>query len=215
MDRTVCIKGTGEVSAKPDFVHISLRISAEDRDYEKANALVVQKTENLRKAVVAVGLKAEDLVTSDFHVNARHKNVSDAHGTYRQEFVGYSCNHSLKLGFAFNGKTLGGVLNALNGCDVCPDINIHFTVKDAKALSEKALEEAYADAEKKAEILAKASGATLGEVIKMDCGVQPGTDAYSPTTFGVARDACLVADMDINPDEIRISEEVTVTWRII
>ena len=93
---------------------------------------------------------------------------------------------------------------------------MQFTVKDKGAVDAALLQSACANAKAKAEILTKASGVTLGELVSIDYNWGE-LHLYSPTHYEMEAD-CLMkicaapTAMDIEPDDIDISDSVTFVW---
>ena len=51
MTRTITVKGIGSISAKPDYITLSLSIDAKDMDYEKAMCQAVFGKIGMQKKV--------------------------------------------------------------------------------------------------------------------------------------------------------------------
>ena len=59
--RTVTVKGTGNVSARPDYIILSLNIEALSETYDRAMSEAAERIERLQGAAVRVGYHKEDL----------------------------------------------------------------------------------------------------------------------------------------------------------
>ena len=99
--RTITVKGTGSVSARPDYIILSLNIEALSETYDRAMSEAAERIERLQGAAVCVGYHKEDLKTTSFDVQTRYENVKDRQGNYKREFAGYACTYRLKLAFDF------------------------------------------------------------------------------------------------------------------
>ena len=55
MMRTITVKGVGNVSAKPDYISISMTVESVENDYDKAMDGAARRIENLKAAAVSVG----------------------------------------------------------------------------------------------------------------------------------------------------------------
>lgn len=51
MTRTITVKGIGSISAKPDYITLSLSIDAKDMDYEKAMFQAADRIVSLKEAI--------------------------------------------------------------------------------------------------------------------------------------------------------------------
>ena len=86
--RTITVKGTGSVSARPDYIILSLNIEALSETYDRAMSEAAERIERLQGATVRVGYHKEDLKTTSFDVQTRYENVKDRQGNYKREFAG-------------------------------------------------------------------------------------------------------------------------------
>lgn len=95
---------------------------------------------------------------------------------------------------------------------------MRFTVKDKDAVSTALLESACVNAKAKAEILARASGVTLGSLVSIDYSWGE-LHLYSPTRYEM-EERCMpmpcatTHDFEIEPDDIDVSDSVTFVWEI-
>ena len=97
--------------------------------------------------------------------------------------------------------------------------NIAFTVKNPARVNEKLLINATENARAKAEILCKASGSTLGQLLNIDYNWGE-LNVYSRTSYEV--EDCIQPLMamskcsapEIEPDDIDVSDNVAFTWEI-
>ena len=217
--RTITVKGVGNVSAKPDYISISMTIESVENDYDKAMDGAARRIENLKAAAVSVGYEKEALKTISFNVETRYENVKDRQGSYKREFAGYACVYRLKLAFDFDSKQLAKVISAIANSGANPELSIAFTVKNPAKVSEELLESAAQNARAKAEILCKAAGAELGQLISIDYNWGE-LNIVSRTSYEMEDCLMPLAAMDkccapeIEPDDINVSDTVAFTWEI-
>ena len=88
--RTITVKGTGNASARPDYIILSLNIEVLSESYDRAMSEAAERIERLQGAAVRVGYRKEDLKTTSFDVQTRFENVKDRQGNYKREFAGYA-----------------------------------------------------------------------------------------------------------------------------
>ena len=219
MMRTITVKGVGNVSANPDYISISMTIESVENDYDKAMDGAARRIENLKAAAVSVGYEKEALKTISFNVETRYENVRDRQGSYKREFAGYACVYRLKLAFDFDSKQLAKVISAIANSGANPELSIAFTVKNPAKVSEELLESAAQNARAKAEILCKATGAELGQLISIDYNWGE-LNIVSRTSYEMEDCLMPLAAMDkccapeIEPDDINVSDTVAFTWEI-
>lgn len=209
------VTGEGKASFKPDATVINVTLTALDKSYDAAMTLAENRLDAVRRELDRAGIGKENIRTADFSVRAEKKGVHDRNGNYVQEFVGYKCTHLLTVTFDFDTKLLGNALGALSDSGAEPELEITFTVKDKTAVQNAVLEAATKSALSRAKVLAAASGVKLGEIVKIDYRVAA-VDPISQTRFM----ACNAADararsIDINPEDVNVSDSVAVTWNII
>ena len=199
--RTITVKGTGNVSTRPDYIILSLNIEVLSETYDRAMSEAAERIERLQGAAVRVGYRKEDLKTTSFDVQTRYENVKDRQGNYKREFAGYACSYRLKLAFDFDSKQLA------------------FTVKNPARVCEELLINATENARAKAEILCKASGSTLGQLLNIDYNWGE-LNVFSRTSYDVedciqplmAMSKC--AAPEIEPVDIDVTDTVAFTWEI-
>ena len=217
--RTITVKGTGNVSARPDYIILTLKIEALSETYDFAMSEAAERIEKMQGAAVRVGYHKEDLKTTSFDVQTRYENVKDRQGNYKREFAGYACTYRLKLAFDFDSKQLAKVISAIADCGAQPELSIAFTVKNPARVSEELLISATENAKTKAEILCKASGNALGQLLNIDYNWGE-LNVFSRTSYDVedciqplmAMSKC--AAPEIEPDDIDVTDTVAFTWEI-
>lgn len=219
MTRTITVKGIGKASAKPDLVVLSLSLESKDLNYDKAMDLASLHIQQLRESIEAIGFEKDLLKTTNFNVRTDYESIQDKSGNYKRKFNGYIVCHGLKLEFDFETKRLSNALSAIAGCLSNPEMNISFTVKNAAAINEEMLRSAAENAKKKAEILCNASGVRLGTLLNIDYNWGE-LNIYSDTRYKLAEECMAMAPMmakgiDIEPEDIDVSDTATFVWEIL
>ncbi|MCF0174375.1 MAG: SIMPL domain-containing protein [Bacteroidales bacterium] len=215
--RTITVKGTGRASATPDRTVINFTVSSLNKNYEKAIKENTDKINRLEKAIVACGLNKEALTTSNFNVYAQNerKNIDNV---WTDVFVGYNCSQYLSIEFELDQKLIGKVLGAIVSCDASPSFSISFKIKDTEPIKEAVLKDAVGNARKKAEAICEQVGCHLGAVQKIEYNV-PRNDYVSRSTYSMSLKAMAYAndsiEAAINPEDINVTDEVTVIWQIL
>lgn len=219
MSKKITVTGIGNVNTKPDYVEISITIETEHKDYEKTMELSAEKNQQLIDALCQFGFEKESLKTTSFDIDTRYKSVKDTKGDYHSVFRGYEVRQRLKLSFDFSMKTLSKALCAISNSESHPEFSVRFTVKDKNAINEKMLRTATANAKKNAEILCDAAGVKLGNLISINYSWDE-LDVYSHTRYELNDCAPCEAEtkfseIDINPEDISVSDSATFEWEII
>ena len=216
MNRLITVKGTGNVSVKTDLIIITMNLESQQLEYDQTMQFAADSVKIITSAIESVGFDTKDLKTTSFNVRTHYESYRDKDNNYKSKFDGYVCEQGLKLEFDFEPKVMSDVLSAIAKTSVNPKLNIQFSVKDKAAVSEELLIQATENARKKAEILSKASGVDLGNLINIDYNWGE-LHLYSPTRYDM-EDRCMVMESscapEIEPDDISISDTVTFVWEI-
>ena len=218
MQRTITVKGIGNVSAAPDYVVISMSLEAQSMNYDETLELAAKKIEYLNSSLVEIGFEKKSVKTTNFNVRTDYDRVKDNNGNYKSIFSGYICNHRLKVEFDFDTRRLAQTLYAISKCLASPELSISFTVKDPTAVNSELLRSATINAKEKAKILCEASGVELGELLSIDynwgeLNIVSHTD-YMLEEKCLAMPSSSLADIDIEPDDIDVRDTATFIWEI-
>ena len=217
--RTLRITGKGNVRARPDTTRITMTLAGMLPEYGDALKKSSEDTELLRELLKGFGFRETDLKTLRFDIDTEYESYKDR-GVYKERLVGYSWRHQMKVEFDSDNIRLGKILAALAGSRAKPEFRISYTVKDPEAVKNELLEKAVADARKKAEVLAGAASLALGSIQtvdyswgKVDLEVSPMNQMVKMSEIEAAGEADAFA-MNIEPDDIEMSDTVTVVWEI-
>ena len=218
MARTITVKGIGKASAKPDYVVLSMTLESNHMDYDKAMDMAAGHIQHLNETLEGIGFEKGSVKTTNFNVRMDYEREKDRYGNYKSVFKDYEVTHNLKLAFDFSMNRLSQALSAIAGCLSHPQLSVAFTVKDATAINEEMLRSATANAKRKAESLCEASNVTMGDLIAIDYSWGE-LDIYSHTHYDCCEDAIppiMVAckSIDIEPDDIDVSDTATFVWEI-
>lgn len=217
MPGTITVKGVGAVSAKVDFVELTIVIHGKNKEYNAAMEEAASQTALLERAVEKVGFQKDDLKTLRFDVRTEQEDVRDENGNYHRVFIGYVCDDTFKLSFDFESERLAAVLSAVANSGTNPELNISFTVKDPSKISEELLVRAAANAKRKAEILCRASGTELGKLLSIDYNWSE-LRVESRTRYSYDTLECLSAKrssmLALRPDDIDLRDTAAFVWEI-
>lgn len=201
---TVTVNGYGIAKGKPDVASIVVGVMNTEKKVKDATDKTAKGIEEIKKAVVAKGIKAEDISTDAFYLMPNF----DYSGNKGYGVVsGFQAQHMLRIRVA-NVDLVGEILDAAFTAGANNANGIEFTSANSKDLESKALESAFADAKARAEVLAKASGKTLGDIVKITTGESYNMPMYKMET--AAADSA--AGTQITPGAFSIQENVSVTF---
>ena len=219
--RTIRVTGKGNLKVHPDMTRITMELEGQYQNYDETLHHSSEDTEHLKDVLSIFGFDRSDLKTLRFDVDTVYESYKYK-DTYKQRFVGYKFSHTLKFEFESDNDRLGKILYALANCTVKPEFRISYTVMDPEAAKNELLGKAVADAKEKAAVLTAAAGIKLGNIQSIDYSWGEIDFEYRPMNRYLEcadYDACApVAEkgyaMDIEPDDIDVSDTVTVIWEI-
>ena len=220
MERTIRVTGRGKMNVKPDTIELNIFVSKVYPEYAEAMEASAEMTEVLKAAAERAGIDPRDLKTTGFSINMNYEGVYDEKGNWKNKFAGYRYDHNLALRFDADNVKLGKMLWELSDCGADAEISINHTVKDPEPIRNELLAKAVKDSRTKAEVLAAASGVSLGDIISVDYSwgeMQIYNRTVDNLTFGSNSKISMTEesfDMDIEADDIHIRDTVTVIWEI-
>ncbi|MEA5050475.1 MAG: SIMPL domain-containing protein [Oscillospiraceae bacterium] len=215
MERTITVRGTAAASVKPDLAELSLYLESEARTYEAASEKAAQDEKLLRQAAADAGLDADALRTESYNVSVHSEQRRAADGTTRSVFVGYVCSHALVLKFGLGDGCLQRVLDALASCKAKPRFDIAFTAADEQTAGLQLLAAACADAKRRAQTLASASDAKLGQLLHIE--YDGGAPVFRSMSRMNADGAVLMARAaapKLSPQDISLEDGALFTWAL-
>ncbi len=220
MERTIRVTGRGRISVKPDRIQLMLTSEGVKEKYEEALELHAAQAEALKNCFSKLDFEKNALKTTAFHIDTEYENYRNTDNTWKKCFAGYKFVHSMKLEFDADNELLGKVLYALAHCEVKPEFSINYTIKDKEAAKNTLLAKAIEDSKEKAKVLAEAAGVKLCEIQTIDYSWEEVDFVSSP----MSRMALAAVpsetnhtecyDLDIEADDIEISDTVTVIWSL-
>lgn len=220
MERIIRVTGRGKIAVKPDTIRLNITLEDQRETYEETLKQSTMQTETLKDCFQTLDFDRSDLKTTYFNVNTEYESYQDKNKNWKQRFMGYKFTHRFKIDFPSDNEKLGKILYALAHCSVHPEFTISYTVKDIEACKNKLLGQAVADSKQKAEILATAAGTKLGLVTTIDYSwgemeiiSRPMNKMMEPCMM--MEDCAAVGyDMDIEPNDIDVTDTVTVVWEL-
>ena len=217
--RTIRVTGKGQIKVRPDMTRITMSLEGLYKDYNETLRLSSQDTETLKDILSGFGFERSDLKTLNFSVDTEYESYKERDGSYKQRFTGYRYRHMLKVEFDSDNERLGKILYALANGNVRPEFRISYTVKDPEATKNTLLGKAVKDAREKASFLSEAAGIGLKDIQSIDYSWGEIDFEYRPMNGGILAERCMAEptaaySLDIEPDDIEVSDTVTVLWEI-
>ncbi len=218
MDRRIRVTGKGAVSVPPDLIRLDLTIEDKYPDYEQAVRASSEQTEQLRGTVQSAGFDPADLKTTYFGIDAAYESYQEGN-EWKQRLAGYRFTHAMQLRFPNDTERLGRIFRALSGCPVPVVFSVGYTVKDPEAVKNTLLARAVEDSRTKAELLTKAAGVALGDIVAIAyTRGEPVLYARAMEQTALGRCDTAAAEecckLNIAAADIDVQDTVTVVWEI-
>jgi uncharacterized protein YggE len=200
-DRAVTVTGTATIKSAPDEAVVTLGVHTQAATAEAAMQQNASKMSEVVKALLDAGIKQSDIATAGISLYPNYSNDGLA-------IVGYAAENQVnatirdmnKVGQTIDRAVAAGA-NLSNG--------ITFQVSDQNEGLDEALQAAVEDARHKAEVLAAAGDARLGQMLQV-------TESGAPTPPPLYRDvmAAEAASTPVSPPTIETQVSVTVVWAL-
>ena len=209
---------------RPDLygqaVYPHSRLSA-CKEYEDTLRRSTEDTELLKDLFEKLGFQRKDLKTVYFNVDTEYESYQDRDKSWKRRFKGYKYNHHMKIEFAADNKRLGQVLYALAHSSLRPEFSIEYTVADVEKCKNELLHKAIEDSIQKAQVLTTAANVKLGEIQAIDYSwgeidfvTKPLNEMRLMECTECEMSAPGAYDIDIEADDINVTDTATVIWEI-
>ena len=170
----------------------------------------------IKETVERAGLSGKELKTVKFDVDSKYESYRDKNGNYKSRLVGFQYTQKFYIQFPNDNSQLGKILYELSHCDINVEFSIKHTVKDITVVKNELLAKAVEDSKLRAEILAKSSGVTLGDIINIDYSWGE-IEIYSEPIQNYYLAESTISEpynIDIEADDIDVQDTVTIVWEI-
>jgi uncharacterized protein len=198
----IIVIGEGSVSVAPDYAEISGGVSTRGKSVKEATDTNSKLMTAITAALLDSGVAQKDIQTSRFSIQPIYA-PPDPHG--EAKLSGYNVGNQVNVIIRDIGK-VGDVLDRLVAAGVTNVGNVEFLHTDPSKVLDQAREAAIADAKRKAEVYAKASGLTLGRAVWITEDPE-----YAPPMLKMARmSAAMPAPVPISVGEDVLRVRITV-----
>lgn len=191
------------------------------KEYEDTLRRSTEDTELLKDLFEKLGFQRKDLKTVYFNVDTEYESYQDRDKSWKRRFKGYKYNHHMKIEFAADNKRLGQVLYALAHSSLRPEFSIEYTVADVEKCKNELLHKAIEDSIQKAQVLTTAANVKLGEIQAIDYSwgeidfvTKPLNEMRLMECTECEMSAPGAYDIDIEADDINVTDTATVIWEI-
>lgn len=201
----IWVNGSATVNVSADIAKVSLGVESREETVSAARQAAAQAMDQVIAELTVLGVAEDDIVTTSFdiHPQTTWVEVSDSLSRHSEpRIIGYVVSNSVQVTVR-DIDNLGNVVDsaAEAGGNLIRVNSISFTVADPSEFGEEIRQAAAADALAKADIYARAMGATLGQLVYLS---EIGSSA--PVTVNYARAESAAFDGGFAPTPINAGE---------
>jgi hypothetical protein len=212
-NRSVQVSGSATVEVVPDEVFIRLGIQIKDNTAEAAQGKVATASQNVIKALKALGVNEKKISSDYFYAQPTYDNYET------RNINGFIVNYTMGV-LITDARKASDVISAAFKAGANEVQTVEFRTSQARKFRDEARVAAMTAAAEKAQLLAKAGGAEVGCTLKID-----EISAGAPISFyrqNVAQNAVLNAglsqgessELPLNLGTIPVKAEVVVSYSL-
>ncbi len=167
----VVVVGEGKVAVAPDLAQVRSGVTTVAKTVKEAVETNSRTMAAVITSLTESGIVQKDIQTSQFSIQPVYAPTDGQHP--ESKLTGYRVSNQVTAKVRRIEK-LGDVLERLVAAGATDVWNVEFLVSDPSKALDEAREAAIADARRKAEVFARAAGATVGRVISIEeAGAMP------------------------------------------
>ncbi len=202
----VIVIGDGSVSVAPDYARLSGGVTTRAKTVKEATDANSKSMSAVTAALLDLGIAQQDIRTSRFSIQPVY---APAQPQAEPRLTGYSVSNQVIVTVRQLTK-VGDVIDRMVAAGATDVGNVAFLVADPSKALDQAREAAVADARRKAELYARASGLTLGGVawITEDSSYAP------PVPMAAMRAGAVKAAVPIAEGEETLRARIVVGYEI-
>jgi uncharacterized protein YggE len=203
----VIVIGEGSVHVAPDYAQISGGVTTKGKTVKEATDANSKLMAAVTAALLNAGIAQADIQTAQFSIQPVY---APPQPQAEPKLVGYNVSNQVTVTVRALGK-VSEILDRMVDAGVTDVGNVAFLHSDPAKALDQAREAAVADARRKAELYARASGFTLGRVVWLT----EGSALTPPGPMPMFRaQASMAAPVPISPGEDTLRVQITVGFDI-
>ena len=218
----ISVNGKGDAYAVPDIATLSFDVMYEAKTVAEAQANVTKRANDILAYLKTAGIKEVDVKTTNYQIYPRYEynarpmcySADGCPNNNSQVFIGYDVTSSFQVKIR-NTADAGKILSEIGTRKVTNLSGLTFTNEDENAAKTAARKNAIEDAKRKAEVLAKDLGVSLGKITNFSEN-GGGYPMYYAKTMSM--DAGAMGEAAPSPElpvgQNKTSVEVTITYEI-
>ena len=203
---SITVVGSGTAAARPDTAEVSAGVVTQAATAAQALAQNNAAMEKVIKAATAAGIAEKDIQTTNVSVVPQRRQGRQE--PQPPDIIGYEVSNQVRIKVR-DLTVLGRLLDALVGQGANALGGISFSVGEPAPVLDQARTNAMADARRKAEVYARAAGATLGPLLSIREGAAP-----VPRFGGEMPRMMAASPVPVAPGEQEFQASITVTYAL-
>lgn len=205
------VVGTGEISITPDIAYLSIGVTSQAdtaQAAQKANAAKMKKLNDLLKNTWKIADK--DIKSTQFYVQPNY-TYTEKEG---QKVKGYNANHTIQVTYRDLTK-IGELLDAASSVGANNIDNVRFSIENRDQFETQVIEKAMANANLKANAIAKAANRQLGMVLTVSQGDLGNSVVYAQTEMLMnSKSSMDSASSAVEAGEVKVATQLSVQYEI-
>ena len=203
------VVGSATVEVAPDHARLSVGVSIQAGSPEAAATEMTRRIEAIIDTLAALGFDRDSLPTKVFSIQA------DRNRTEGNQITGYTAATTLQL-TTFELRRIPEFISAALESGATEIGNVQFKSTEERQARSLALERAVEAAREDAEVLARAAGVEIGELVEVSNFAQASSGIMLRGATGmISVTASRIASVSaITPQLLPISVQVVAMWRV-
>ena len=161
--RTISVDGSSTIKVAPDKATISISIENTAKD-AKASAQNAQIMQNIQSAILGLAITKDKMQTTNYNLYPVYNTKDNS-----REIIGYNVSNEITVTID-NIDMVGTVIDTAINAGASNVNSIEFGLKDSQVYKDKVLQQAIADAKRKAQVVANSLGKSIVNVVSVNTG---------------------------------------------
>ena len=212
-EKVIRVGGNATVSLAADTATVQIGVETRNESVKEAQKENANLMAAVLEAIKGAGIEEKDIVTSQFNVFSNYEYGMSAQGQETRTLY-YQVQNTVTVTL-HDLSMIGSVLDAAMDAGANTTYGISFSSTQANEAYQKALTRAVEDAMQKAQILAKAAGVELGELLNINATQNIaafGREAYGMTNYFAYEAKSADMGTSISTGDVNVSAEVTLEY---
>lgn len=205
---TVTVGADGQFEAEPDTAQFEFDISSQQQTAKDAYQHVAQDTEQVRSALRTNGIDPKAAEFGNFSLQPMYDNRDPKH-----KLVGYRVSARVSLKVKDFSK-IAPIMQQLAESGITENQSLSYILQDMQSAKNAAVRNAYQNARSSAEVIANASGRTLGELSYASANVNENAPVL-PYARATAMNRAVDAPTEqFTPQKVRVTAHVNAVFML-